>query len=112
MSTKVRSQRPGDPSVGAARASEVGPSAHPPSLAADGTNAPAHRKDTGGELFFNGQLYYRQVDDLCINICVAKKLDNEEWLDFLKESLRLTNQIGRQGAASPRNFSRATRSRP
>jgi hypothetical protein len=100
MTTKRRSQRPGDANVGAAPAPEVGPSGHPPSPAVDGTSAPARRKDTGGELFFNGQLYYRQVDDLCINICVAKKLDNEEWLDFLKESLRLTNQIGRQGVVT------------
>ena len=68
---------------------------------------PAHIRDSGGGLFLNGDHYYRQIDDLCLNICVAKKIDDEQWADFLQASLRITNQIGRQGKVTIASFEHA-----
>ena len=56
------------------------------------SQAPARSKDTGGGLFLSGEHYYRQIDNLCMNICIAKKIDDVKWQAFLEESLRLTNR--------------------
>ena len=51
--------------------------------------------DTGPQLFMGGNMYYRQLDDLAINICIARRITDAQWLEFLESSLRLAVQIGR-----------------
>jgi hypothetical protein len=68
---------------------------------------PGRTKDTGGGLFLSGQHYYRQIHDLCLNICVAKKIDDDEWKSFLEESLRLTHGIGCKGKVTIASFAHA-----
>jgi hypothetical protein len=45
--------------------------------------------DTGPHFFLNGELYYRQIDDLSMNICVSKDILDKEWGEFLESSIRL-----------------------
>jgi len=51
--------------------------------------------DTGPQLFMGGNFYYRQLDDLALNICTAKTITDAGWLEFLESSLRLARQTGR-----------------
>jgi len=86
----------------------AGPSRRPPGPETGRkSQPPARSKDSGGGLFLSGEHYYRQIDDLCLNICVAKKIDDQHWTDFLQASLRITNQIGRQGKVTIASFEHA-----
>jgi hypothetical protein len=51
--------------------------------------------DTRAQINMSGQFYYRQMDDLAINLCVAKKISDPQWVEFLERSVRLAEQIGR-----------------
>lgn len=51
-------------------------------------------KDTGAQLFMDGAQYYRQIDDVAMSICVAKKINDAHWRDFLDGSVRLSQQLG------------------
>ncbi|HMI85540.1 MAG TPA: hypothetical protein VK550_15695 [Polyangiaceae bacterium] len=51
--------------------------------------------DTGPQIFMQGNFYYRQLDDLALNLCVAKTITDADWLDFLENTLHLARQIGR-----------------
>jgi hypothetical protein len=93
----MSSHRPGDSALGSLR-----PSARP-----EGMSQSPRSKDTAGVLFLGGEHYYRQIDDLCMNICVAKKIDDTQWKDFLEESLRLTHRMGRQGTGTIASFAHA-----
>jgi hypothetical protein len=42
-----------------------------------------------------------------MNICVARKIDDDEWKSFLEESLRLTHRIGWQGKVTIASFAHA-----
>ena len=50
--------------------------------------------DTGPHFYLNGEHYYRQIDDLSMNICVAKNIADQPWAEFLDGSLRLGRLIG------------------
>ena len=52
--------------------------------------------DTGPHLYMNGQYYYRQVDDLSMNISVVKSISDAEWSDFLENSVRFARLLGRK----------------
>jgi hypothetical protein len=52
-------------------------------------------KDTGPHMLMNGDLYYRQIDELIIHVCIANRFSNAEWLEFLETSFRLSRKIGR-----------------
>ena len=52
--------------------------------------------DTGPHFYLKGELYYRQIDELSINICVAKRIDDGEWTEFMENSLRLGRLLGRK----------------
>ena len=41
-----------------------------------------------------GTQYYRQIDDLAISLCVAKKITDVDWREFLESSVRLSQQLG------------------
>jgi hypothetical protein len=51
--------------------------------------------DTGPLLFMEGQLYYRQLEDLALTLCVTKTITDAQWSEFLDGSLRRTSKIGR-----------------
>jgi len=61
--------------------------------------------DTGPQILMNGKLYYRQIEDLALNICVAKTITDAGWLDFLESTLRLARQIGRMPKVTMAAFS-------
>jgi hypothetical protein len=51
--------------------------------------------DTGPQFFLGGTLYYRQLHDLAINICVSKTITDAGWREFLENTLTLARKIGR-----------------
>jgi hypothetical protein len=68
--------------------------------------AAAHQfNDTGPQILLGGNLYYRQVDDIALNLCVAKTITDAQWLDFLEQTLRLARQIGRMPKVTMAAFS-------
>jgi hypothetical protein len=52
----------------------------------------------------NGKFYYRQLDDLALNLCIAKTITDAQWLEFLETSLRLARQIGRMPKVTMASF--------
>jgi hypothetical protein len=50
--------------------------------------------DTGPHFYLNGEHYYRQIDELSMNICVAKDIAEHEWAEFLESSVRLGRLLG------------------
>jgi hypothetical protein len=41
-----------------------------------------------------GTQYYRQIDDLAMSLCVARKITDAHWREFLEESVRLSKEMG------------------
>lgn len=68
------------------------PGMRPPSVIPPATKA---LNDTGPQSFLGGNMYYRQLDDLAISICIARRITDAQWLEFLEGTLRLAVQIGR-----------------
>jgi hypothetical protein len=60
--------------------------------------------DSGPQIFIDGGLYYRQLDDLALNLCIAKKITDAQWLEFLESTLILARQIGRMPKVSLASF--------
>jgi hypothetical protein len=50
--------------------------------------------DSGPRLFLGGEFYYRQLDDLALNLCVAAKIANEGWLEYLGVILSIAREFG------------------
>ena len=63
--------------------------------------------DTGPHFFLNGELYYRQIDDLSMNVCVAKDILDKEWGEFLENSMRLGRLLGRKPKVIVASFAHA-----
>jgi hypothetical protein len=63
--------------------------------------------DTGPHFFLSGELYYRQIDELSMNICVAKNIVEHEWSDFMENSLRLGRLLGRKPKVILASFAHA-----
>jgi hypothetical protein len=63
--------------------------------------------DTGPHFYLNGEHYYRQVDELSMNICVAKNIQDHEWADFLESSVRLGRLLGRKPKVIVASFAHA-----
>jgi hypothetical protein len=63
--------------------------------------------DTGPHFYLNGEHYYRQIDELSMNICVAKSILDHEWSDFLDSSLRLGRLLGRKPKVIVASFAHA-----
>jgi hypothetical protein len=51
-----------------------------------------------------GKLYYRQLEDLAINVCVAKTITDTEWLEFLEGSLHAARKIRRMPKVTIASF--------
>ena len=49
--------------------------------------------DSGPRLFVGGELYYRQLDDLALNLCIAAKIANEDWLEYLEVTLSIAREL-------------------
>jgi hypothetical protein len=60
--------------------------------------------DTGPQMLIGGRMYYRQVDDLALTICISKTITDEQWIDFLENTLRLAKQIGRMPKVTMASF--------
>jgi hypothetical protein len=54
-----------------------------------------------------GEQYYRQIDDLAINICVAKKITDAHWREFLEGSVRLSQHLGHHATVIVIGFAHA-----
>jgi hypothetical protein len=52
--------------------------------------------DTGPHFYLNGEHYYRQIDDLSLNICVARTIVDADWADFLEGSRQLSRKLRRE----------------
>jgi hypothetical protein len=52
--------------------------------------------DTGPHFYLKGEHYYRQIDELSMNICVARNIVDKEWEDFLESSVRLGRLLGKK----------------
>jgi len=63
--------------------------------------------DTGPHFYLDGEFYYRQIDELSMNICVAKDIGDQEWNDFLESSLRLGRLLGRKPRVIIASFAHA-----
>jgi hypothetical protein len=63
--------------------------------------------DSGVQFFLHGENYYRQLDELVINLCVARTISDADWIEYLEGTLRLARKIGRMPRAAMVNFSKA-----
>jgi len=63
--------------------------------------------DTGPHFYLNGEHYYRQIDELSMNICVAKNIADHEWTEFMESSLRLGRLLGRKPKVIVASFAHA-----
>ena len=50
--------------------------------------------DSGAHLFMAGQYYYRQLDDLAVNICAVHDLTDAQWREYLEQSLAVSKKLG------------------
>jgi hypothetical protein len=60
--------------------------------------------DTGPQILMGGSFYYRQLDDIALNMCIAKTITDAGWLEFLETSLRLARKIGRMPKVTMASF--------
>jgi hypothetical protein len=51
--------------------------------------------------------YYRQIDDLAISLCVAKKITDAHWREFLEGSWRLSQELGHYANVTITRFAHA-----
>ena len=61
-------------------------------------------RDTGRQLFMAGAHFYRQIDDLAMSLCVAKKISDADWREFLEGSLRLSKELGHHANVTIASF--------
>jgi hypothetical protein len=52
--------------------------------------------DTGPQMMMDGDLYYRQIEEFAIHVCIARTISNAQWLDFLETSVRLSRKLGKR----------------
>jgi SpoIIAA-like len=50
--------------------------------------------DSGPRLFLGGRYYYRQVEDLAVNLCAVKSLTDDDWREYLHGSLAVSEELG------------------
>jgi hypothetical protein len=66
-----------------------------------------HVSDTGPHFYLKGEHYYRQIDELSMNICVAKDIVDREWTELMENSLRLGRLLGRKPKVILASFAHA-----
>lgn len=47
-----------------------------------------------------GRYYYRQIEDLAVNLCTAKTFTDEDWREYLRGSLAVARELGRGPSVS------------
>ncbi len=63
--------------------------------------------DTGYHLFVGGECYYRQIDSLAMSLCVAKKMTDEQWDEYVLGGYELTRKHGQFPKVSMAAFTNA-----
>lgn len=63
--------------------------------------------DSGGELYLGGKCYFRQIDAIGISICVADRITNEDWKEYLLGGLRIARALGAPPLVSLASFAGA-----
>jgi hypothetical protein len=61
-------------------------------------------RDTGPQLFMAGAYYYRQIEDLSLCLCVAKKITDANWREFLQGSVQLSKDLGHHATVTMTAF--------
>jgi hypothetical protein len=51
--------------------------------------------DSGAQLFMGDAMYYRQVDEVTISVCVAKKISDEAWSAYLDGAYATAQKLRR-----------------
>jgi hypothetical protein len=49
--------------------------------------------DSGIHWFCGGKMYFRQLDQLTINLSTARNIDDDEWLTFLEDTLAISRKL-------------------
>jgi hypothetical protein len=60
--------------------------------------------DSGAQLFFGGQYYYRQLGELALNLCIAREFSDAHWREYLEGSLSLSRKAGKGPKVSLASF--------
>jgi hypothetical protein len=50
--------------------------------------------DSGARWFCDGKMYFRQLDQLTINVSTVRLIDDNDWLTFLEDTLAISKHIG------------------
>ncbi|HMI86839.1 MAG TPA: hypothetical protein VK550_22250 [Polyangiaceae bacterium] len=50
--------------------------------------------DSGARFFCGGKMYFRQIDQLTVNVSTARTIDDKDWVAFLEETLALSRRMG------------------
>jgi hypothetical protein len=51
--------------------------------------------DSGAHFFIGDAMYYRQIDDITINLCVAHQITDEQWGEYLEGCYVITQKLKR-----------------
>jgi SpoIIAA-like len=49
--------------------------------------------DSGARWFCKGKMYFRQLDQLTINVSTARTIDDADWLTFLEDTLAISRSL-------------------
>jgi SpoIIAA-like len=50
--------------------------------------------DSGARWFCDGKMYFRQLDQLTINIATTRSIDDKDWVAFLEDTLAISRTLG------------------
>ena len=50
--------------------------------------------DSGDRWFCGGKMYFRQLDQLTINISIAESIEDDDWGTFMEDTLALSRKLG------------------
>ena len=56
--------------------------------------------DSGDQYLLGGEYYYRQLDDLALNICVVHALSDAGWREYLDHAMQIVTQFGHAPSVS------------
>ena len=63
--------------------------------------------DSGPEYFLEGQFYFRQLDELALNVSSAHEITDAGWMEFLNGSLATARKLGLRPKVTIAYFARA-----
>ena len=56
--------------------------------------------DSGDQYLLGGKYYYRQLDELALNICVVHALSDAGWRQYLDNAMQIVTQFGHAPSVS------------